>query len=94
MCLFCRFYLYRSAHSLQCVKCLLLSLVGCAHWRAACSAAGFQGLSRAASEVRFRGEKQQPPSGIEGGYEQIIRELFRETLSSFRKSQLSSFKKN
>ena len=51
-----RFYLYRSEHSFQCVKCLLLSFVGRAHWRAACSAAGCQGFNRAASEVRFRGE--------------------------------------
>ena len=32
---------------------------GRAHWRAACSAAGCQGLNRAASEVRFRGENNQ-----------------------------------
>ena len=45
------FQLYRSAHGFQCVKRFLLSFVGHAHWRAACSAAGCQGLSRAASEV-------------------------------------------
>ena len=50
------FYLYRSAHSFQCVKWFLLYFVGRAHWRAACSATGCQGLNRAASEVRFRAE--------------------------------------
>ena len=48
------FYLYRSAHSFQCVKKFLLSFVGRAHWRAASSAAGCKGLNRAASEVRFQ----------------------------------------
>ena len=47
------FHLYRSEHSFQCVKWFLLSFVGCAHWRAACSAAGCQGLNRVASDVRF-----------------------------------------
>ena len=56
ICLFCMFCLYGSAHSFQCVKWFLLPFVGRAHWRAACSAAGCQGLNRAASEVRFRGE--------------------------------------
>ena len=34
--------------------CVVVFVVvrGCAHWSAACSAAGCQGLNRAASEVR------------------------------------------
>ena len=38
--------------------CVVVFVVvrGRAHWRAACRAAGCQGLNRAASEVRFRGE--------------------------------------
>ena len=38
--------------------CVVVFVVvrGRAHWRAACSAAGCQGLNRAASELRFRGE--------------------------------------
>ena len=38
--------------------CVVVFVVvrGLAHWRAACRAAGCQGLNRAASEVRFRGE--------------------------------------
>ena len=38
--------------------CVVVFVVvrGRAHWRAACSAAGCQGLNRAASEVSFRGE--------------------------------------
>ena len=50
------FFFYRSAHSYPCVYWFLLYFVGRVHWRAARSAAGCQGLSRAASEVRFRGE--------------------------------------
>ena len=46
-----------------CVVCNLSMCVsaasGRAHWRAACSAAGCQGLNRAASEVRFRGENSR-----------------------------------
>ena len=40
--------------------CVVVFVVvrGRAHWHAACSAACCQGLNRAASEVRFRGEKQ------------------------------------
>ena len=41
--------------------CVVVFVVvrGRAHWRAAYSAAGCQGLNRAASEVRFRGETPQ-----------------------------------
>ena len=46
------FYLYRIAHTFQSVKWFLLSFLGRAHWRAACSAAGCQGLDQVASEVR------------------------------------------
>ena len=40
--------------------CVVVFVVvrGRAHWRAACSAAGCQGLNRAASEVRIRGENR------------------------------------
>ena len=38
---------------------VLAVVVGRAHWRAACSAAGCQGLNRAASQVRFRDEVQR-----------------------------------
>ena len=47
-------YSYRSAHGFQSVKLLLLSFVGRANWRAACSAAGGQGPNRAASEVKIQ----------------------------------------
>ena len=51
-CFIGKFYLYRNAHTFQCVKWFLLDFVGRAHWRTACSAAGCQGLTRVDSEVR------------------------------------------
>ena len=50
------FYLYKTAHSFKYVLLFLLYFVARANWSAACSAAGRQGLNRADSEVRFRGE--------------------------------------